>query len=185
MTCFDKNIWYLLKKNQEIVAKILIKVYYLARSYPKQGGICIMKSSLSTSAADTKTAANVTANETVEAKKEEVKAVKTETEKKPAAKKTATAKKAATKKTSETNTTTTAKKTAKKAVEVTPSYILQFSGKEIATDDILANVKTAWVEKFQGKLDEINSIEIYVKPEEHRAYFVVNGLSNGDYFVEL
>ena len=144
-----------------------------------------MKSSLSTSAADTKTAANVTANETVEAKKEEVKAVKTETEKKPAAKKTATAKKAATKKTSETNTTTTAKKTAKKAAEVTPSYILQFSGKEIATDDILANVKTAWVEKFQGKLDEINSIEIYVKPEEHRAYFVVNGLSNGDYFVEL
>ena len=169
----------MLKKNQEIVAKILIKVYYLARSYPKQGGICIMKSSLSTSAADTKTAAKATANETVDAKKEEVKTVKTETEK------TATAKKATTKKTSETNTTTTAKKTAKKAVEVTPSYILQFSGKEIAADDILANVKTAWVEKFQGKLDEINSIEIYVKPEEHRAYFVVNGLSNGDYFVEL
>ena len=138
-----------------------------------------MKSSLSTSAADTKTAAKATANETVDAKKEEVKTVKTETEKKPAAKK------ATTKKTSETNTTTTAKKTAKKAVEVTPSYILQFSGKEIAADDILANVKTAWVEKFQGKLDEINSIEIYVKPEEHRAYFVVNGLSNGDYFVEL
>ncbi|MDE7432046.1 MAG: hypothetical protein K2N34_09050, partial [Lachnospiraceae bacterium] len=24
-----------------------------------------------------------------------------------------------------------------------------------------------------------------IKPEENKAYFVVNGLSNGDYFVEI
>lgn len=145
-----------------------------------------MKPSLSTNAADTNVAAKATANEAVEANNEEVKAVKKETEKKPVAKKTTTAKKATTtKKTTETKTTTTAKKATNKAVEVTPTYILQYSGKEVASNDILANVKTAWVEKFQGKLEEIKTIEIYVKPEEHKAYFVVNGLSNGDYFVEI
>lgn len=76
-------------------------------------------------------------------------------------------------------------KTIKKSVEVNASYILQFSGKEIVAKDILENVKTVWVEKFQGKLEEIKTIELYIKPEENRAYFVVNGLSNGDYFVEL
>ncbi len=140
-----------------------------------------MKSSLSTNAAETKVAAKATANEAVEANKEDVKA-----EKKPAAKKTTTAKKATTtKKATEAKTTTTAKKTTKKAVDVNPTYILQYSGKEIVANDILTNVKTAWVEKFQGKLEEIKSIEIYLKPEEHKAYFVVNGLSNGDYFVEI
>ena len=33
--------------------------------------------------------------------------------------------------------------------------------------------------------DVVYTIEIYLKPEEHKAYFVVNGESNGDYFVEL
>lgn len=100
-------------------------------------------------------------------------------EKKTSAKKTA-AKKPATKK------ATTAKKTTKKETEVVnATYVLQFSGKEVVASDILETVKKVWVEKFQGKLEEIKTIEIYIKPEENRAYFVVNGLSNGDYFVEL
>lgn len=99
--------------------------------------------------------------------------------KKPVAKKPA-AKKPATKK-----TTTTAKDTTKKDVAVNATYILQFAGKEVVASNILETVKTIWVEKFQGKLEEIKTIEIYIKPEENRAYFVINGLSNGDYFVEL
>lgn len=116
------------------------------------------------------TETKATANSTVEAKAVEAPAKKT------------AAKKPATKK-----ATTTAKKTTakKEAAVINATYVLQFSGKEVVASDILETVKKVWVDKFQGKLEEIKAIEIYIKPEEHRAYFVVNGLSNGDYFVEL
>lgn len=115
------------------------------------------------------TETKATANSTVEAKAVEAPAKKAAT-KKPATKKATTAKK------------TTAKK---EAAVINATYVLQFSGKEVVASDILETVKKVWVDKFQGKLEEIKTIEIYFKPEEHRAYFVVNGLSNGDYFVEL
>lgn len=116
------------------------------------------------------TETKATANSTVEAKAVE-----------------APAKKAAAKKPATKKTTTTAKKTTakKEAAVINATYVLQFSGKEVVASDILETVKKVWVDKFQGKLEEIKTIEIYIKPEEHRAYFVVNGLSNGDYFVEL
>ncbi len=115
-----------------------------------------------------------TANSTVEAKAVEAPAKK------------ATAKKPATKKPATKKATTAKKTTAKKeAAVINTTYVLQFSGKEVVASDILETVKKVWVDKFQGKLEEIKTIEIYIKPEEHRAYFVVNGLSNGDYFVEL
>lgn len=116
------------------------------------------------------TETKATANSTVEAKAVE-----------------APAKKAAAKKPTTKKATTTAKKTTakKEAAAINATYVLQFSGKEVVASDILETVKKVWVDKFQGKLDEIKTIEIYIKPEEHRAYFVVNGLSNGDYFVEL
>ena len=116
------------------------------------------------------TETKATANSTVEAKAVE-----------------APAKKAAAKKPATKKATTTAKKTTtkKEDAEINATYVLQFSGKEVVASDILETVKKVWVDKFQGKLEEIKTIEIYIKPEEHRAYFVVNGLSNGDYFVEL
>ena len=121
-----------------------------------------------------------TAASTTEAKATTKKATKATTEAKANTKKATTTKKAATK-----TTTTTTKKTSKKAVEPQVSYLLQFSGKEVNTANIYETVKTVWVERFQGKLEDIKTIEIYLKPEEHKAYFVVNGESNGDYFVEL
>jgi Rieske Fe-S protein len=120
------------------------------------------------------TETKATANSTVEAKAVEAPAKK------------ATAKKPATKKPATKKATTAKKTTAKKeAAVINTTYVLQFSGKEVVASDILETVKKVWVDKFQGKLEEIKTIEIYIKPEEHRAYFVVNGLSNGDYFVEL
>lgn len=134
-------------------------------------------------AADTTTGAKATAKKPVEPKAVEAKAA----EKKTTAKKeTATAKKTTAKKTTTKKESTTPKKTtAKKAVEPSVSYVLQYSGKEVVSSDVLETVKKIWVEKFQGKLEEIKTIELYIKPEENKAYFVVNGLSNGDYFVEL
>lgn len=84
-----------------------------------------------------------------------------------------------------TATKTTTKRTTKKAAAVTPTYILQFSGKELSTNDIYENVKNTWVAQTEGKVEDIKTIEIYMKPEENRAYFVVNGESNENYFVTL
>lgn len=111
------------------------------------------------------------------------------TEAKATTKKASATKKAADKETATTKVatkkaSTTTKKTTK-VVEPQVSYLLQFSGKEVNTANVLETVKKIWVEKFQGKLEDIKTIELYFKPEESRAYFVVNGLSNGDYFVEL
>lgn len=128
-------------------------------------------------AAETTTGTKATAKKPVEAKTVETKAAET---------KTAEAKKTTAKKTTTKKETTTAKKTAtKKVVEPSVSYVLQYGGKEVVTSNILETVKKIWVEKFEGKLEEIKTIELYIKPEENKAYFVVNGLSNGDYFVEL
>ncbi len=136
-------------------------------------------------AAETTTGTKATAKKPVETKTVEAKAAETKTaEAKPAAKKT-TAKKTTAKKTTTKETTTAKKTTTSKVVEPSVSYVLQYSGKEVVTSNILETVKKIWVEKFQGKLEEIKTIELYIKPEENKAYFVVNGLSNGDYFVEL
>ena len=136
-----------------------------------------------TKATKTEAETKATAASTTEAKATTKKATKATTEAKATTKKATTTKKAATK-TTATKTTTT-KKTSKKAVEPQVSYLLQFSGKEVNTANIYETVKTVWVEKFQGKLEDIKTIEIYIKPEENKAYFVVNGESNGDYFIEL
>ena len=130
--------------------------------------------------AETKTAATTTAVEatkkeaaTKEATKE---APKKEAPKKEAAtKKAATKKEAPAKKEAATKKTTTAKKTTTKKTEIKTNVLLQFAYKEVSFDDIVANVKEAWTSQFMGKLSDIKTLDIYVKPEEHKAYFVVNG----------
>lgn len=94
-----------------------------------------------------------------------------------------TTKKAATATKKATTTKKTTTKKAATAIETTVA--VQFSNKEVFTDKLLDQVKTDWVEKFEGKLEDIKTIELYIKPEEHKAYFVVNGLANGNYFINL
>ncbi len=111
--------------------------------------------------------------------KADTKATAKKAETKTAAKKTTTTKKAATKSTTKKATT------AKSAIDIKTSVAVQFFGKEVFADSILEDVKKAWVDQFEGKLEDIKTIDLYIKPEEHKAYFVVNGLSNGNYFINL
>ena len=83
--------------------------------------------------------------------------------KKPAAEKATTAKKA-------TTTKAAAKPAAKKAVKKVDAKVsvnLQFAGNEISFDEIVKRVKKA--QKNCKKYD------IYVKPEEGKAYYVADG----------
>ena len=73
------------------------------------------------------------------------------------------------------------KTTAKKAADAT--VYIQFAGQEIAAKDILEAAKKAFAEA--NKDVEIKTIELYVKPEEGAAYYVVNGVGGDDMKIEL
>ena len=114
-----------------------------------------------TKAAVTEKTTPVKTEETV--KTEEVKDVETkseETKKEPV--KRATRKR-----------TATTKKTAVKTV--TKRVNIQFGGKDLKIEEIEAAVKKAWMDETGKKETEIEKLEIYIKPEESAAYYVVNG----------
>lgn len=99
--------------------------------------------------------------------KAEVKAPAKAAAKKTTAKKT-TAKKAPAKRT----------RTVKK-VEATINF--QFSGKEYKTEDFINIAKDVWKYDLGKKAADFKSVELYVKPEENKAYYVINGEVSGDF----
>ena len=111
----------------------------------------------------------------VEEKKVEATPVKVEAPaKKEAAKKEAPAKKAA-----------PAKKEApaKKATAKKEAIYVQFAGKSYSNEELLKIAKDVWVYDMGQKAADMKSVEIYVKPEESMAYFVVNGTENGSFMI--
>lgn len=110
--------------------------------------------------------ASVAAKKAVdEVKKETTAAKKTATE----AKKTATKKATAAKKTA-TKTVKTATAKAKKTVAT--SAVVQYQGMEFSEAECLKKAQAAFKKEYKGKtLQELN---IYIKPEERKIYYVAN-----------
>ena len=90
--------------------------------------------------------------------------------------KATTAKKAETKKAATTKKATTTKAASKK-VEVT----VEFAGKAYSTEQLAKIAKDVWVYDLGRKATEFKTVEIYVKPEESQAYYVVNGDVTGSF----
>ncbi len=67
-----------------------------------------------------------------------------------------------------------AKKAPAKKAAVKESVVLQFAGKEINTADLMKEVKTIWTKELKNKAGDMKSVTLYVKPEEHAVYYVVN-----------
>ncbi len=127
-----------------------------------------------TTAADVKPAAPaVPVAETVEEKKT---AAKKAPVKKTAAKKTTENKKAAETKKAPAKKTAAKKPVAKKAAPKKPSVeskvYIQFYGKQITAKDVVASCEADY--KSNNKA-AVKTIEVYVKPEDDVAYYVVNG----------
>ena len=59
------------------------------------------------------------------------------------------------------------------ANKIKQQMILQFNGQEADISAVEASVKQAWKDAG-NKMVDITSLEIYVKPEEGKAYYVVN-----------
>ncbi|MDO5136615.1 MAG: DUF6465 family protein [Eubacteriales bacterium] len=74
----------------------------------------------------------------------------------------------------------------KPAVSVEPAktaVYLQFMGKEVPIKEIVANVKKVWTDEMGKKESEIDDLKVYLKPEENKAYYVINDDAAGS--VEL
>lgn len=121
-----------------------------------------------TSKVNTETEAKVTKKATTK-----VAAEKKPVEKKTAAKATTT--KAATEKKA------TAKKSETKATANKNQLFVQFLGYQVSHEEMLEKVKADYAAKTGKK--RVTSTELYVKPEDMRIYYVVNGSFTGD--VEL
>ena len=70
------------------------------------------------------------------------------------------------------------------AKDIKTSVVVQFAGKEVTEKELIAAVKKAYTKKG-NKVGDIKTIEIYVKPEENAAYYVVNDVGADDYKIEL
>ncbi len=102
-----------------------------------------------------------------------------ETAKKATKKATATAKEVAKK---ADTVTTEAKKTVSKAVAAKPikeEIYLQYLGKEISKDELMKRVKEIWTKQMKKKVSEMKTVTLYLKPEENKVYYVINGEQSG------
>ena len=93
---------------------------------------------------------------------------------------TKTAVKAAAKKTAEkvgTAKKTAAAKKAEKAPLI-PEIKIQFAGNEADEDEIVNAIKNKYVSEGH-RVSAIKSLQIYLKPEENAAYYVINQKSKG------
>lgn len=71
----------------------------------------------------------------------------------------------------------------KKAVKKTKKDIkvnayVEYYGKQVHESTMIAEVKKAW-RKSGHKVGDIKSMDLYIKPEEDRVYYVINGTENG------
>lgn len=159
--------------------------------------MAVKKASTAKAAAEKKEAVKPAAAKTekveVKAEKPEAKAIETkkdttkkletkagvlvDTPEEKAAEKT-TAKKAPAKKT--TAKKTTAKKAPAKKAELKTEMYLQFYGKEYSDKEILQKVKEIWTKVLKNKVGDMKDVKIYLKPEESKAYYVINGDTTGE-----
>jgi len=58
-------------------------------------------------------------------------------------------------------------------------FFVEFDGQQKDLESIEEAIKTSW--KTDGnKMKDLKSLKIYYKPQEHKAYYVINGDSKGE-----
>lgn len=133
-------------------------------------------------AAAEKTAAKSEAAQAVEAKTEAVKEVKeapkNETKKKPGRKPAAAEKKATVKKTAAKKATA---KTPGRKPAVKATVEIQFAGNMRTTEELVKSAKDIWEYDLHRDPADIKTVELYVKPEENKVYYVINDEERGDF----
>lgn len=112
--------------------------------------------------------------ETVAAKTEEKATVKAAAAKKPVVKEEVAVKEEDAVKEEKPAEKKNVKKPAAKKAAVKENVYVQCMGIEVSTDDIMKKVKENWTKVLKNKVADMNSVTVYIKPEEGKAYFVIN-----------
>ncbi len=114
-----------------------------------------------------------------EPKAESIKVEEKKEEKKAAAKKEPVKKDAA----KTTASKTTAKTTTAKKAETECSLQIQFGGKSYGQEELMKIAKDVWKYDLKQKAGDLVSVELYVKPEENKVYYVMNGEYTGNFAI--
>ncbi|MBP7347689.1 MAG: hypothetical protein KA965_03320 [Butyrivibrio sp.] len=77
----------------------------------------------------------------------------------------------------------TVKKTVKKAETIQTNVEIQYGEKIISYDEIVQDAKNVWVYDLQKDLKDIKTMDLYVKPEEDRVYYVINDDDAGSFMI--
>lgn len=127
------------------------------------------------------TAAETKAAKTSAVKEAATKAVKATKTTKTTAKTTKAVKEPAKK----TATKATATKAAapKKAAKASVTVNVQFNNKSYTTEDLVKIAKDVWRYDLKKKVSDFKTVELYVKPEEGMAYYVINGTEEGSFVI--
>ena len=64
----------------------------------------------------------------------------------------------------------------------TSTYV-EFQGKQLDEKELIAKAKNIWVESG-NKASDLNSLKLYVKPEENQAYYVFNEEVTGSFSLD-
>lgn len=119
----------------------------------------------------------------VETPAEEVKTTEVKAEK-PAEKAAPAAKKETVKKETKASAKKTAgRKASTKKTELKSEVHIEFSGKSYTQEDLVRIAKDVWKYDLKQKAGDLTSVEVYVKPEENVAYYVMNGQFTGSFII--
>lgn len=131
-------------------------------------------------AAAEKTAAKPAAVQAADTKKEEIKEVK-EVKEAPKAEKKKPGRKPAVKKTVEKKVPVkkaadkeTAVKTAGRKPAVKATVEIQFAGNTHTTEELVQSAKDIWEYDLHKAPADFKTVELYVKPEDNKVYYVIN-----------
>ena len=75
--------------------------------------------------------------------------------------------------------TTKAIETRAGVLKAKTSFYLQYMGKEISTEEITKKVHEVWTKEYGKSVEEIKTLNVYLKPEEAAAYYVINEETTG------
>lgn len=67
--------------------------------------------------------------------------------------------------------------------ELKVSMNVQFGGKSYTTEDLVKIAKDVWKYDLKQKAADFKSVELYVKPEDGMAYYVINGKEAGSFYI--
>lgn len=73
------------------------------------------------------------------------------------------------------------KKEPVKAVSVKESLCIELADRSYSKDDLVKIAKDVWKYDLKEKANDMKSIELYVKPEENKVYYVFNGNISGNF----